>query len=436
MINNTLSIEEIKWLGELLPFYKPLSKSMERFHDSKVDFKWLFGGNQASKTYTNMMDLTRFALNIHSVKQTEGPSVSWACTESFELCRDILWTNYLEKFIPEWHIRDIRYGQDRVPRKIILNNANVIEFKAFNQKRGHFQGRAIDACYCDEQCIHDFQGILNEIEARLLKRSGYLSWSMTPIIPQSLLEERISDLPDTDDVFYADLNDNRVSRGGYIPDERIDAMIAEWPEEVQATRIAGKFASYYGAVYKTFSRHIHVIKPFAIPKEWPRYRGFDFGFTNPFVSLWMTHNKDDDWYVYREYYKAQTGICEHIEMVKKLSNNEIYVNTWADPEDASARHEMREAGILTRIAKKDIDRGIESVQTKLKVKPNGKPSLYFFDTCRNTCREMAGYQRSQGTRTNNPRETPIQKDDHTIDVVRYIIFSETKSSKRGSVFAA
>ncbi len=430
-----LTTNEIKWLGEDLSLYKPLDDAQRDFHISQSDIRWFFGGNQSGKTYTNMIDLAQLALDIHPHRNASR-GLHWAAIESWEQVRDILWEEKLKKFIKPHHILNISYGQDKVPRKVFLKNGHVIEFKAFNQGRELFQGRAIDSCHCDEQCHHDFQGILNEIQARLLAKSGFLSWSMTPIIPQPFLEERIEELPDTDETFHADLNSNRKSVGGYIPDKSIDNMIADWPEEVQATRIKGQFASFYGAVYKTFNRRTHVIKPFKIPDEWTKYRSFDFGFTNPFVCLWLATDKDDNWYVYREYYKAKTGIDEHIAAVKHCSQGERYDTSWADPENAEDRSELRKAGIVTKSARKDIARGIETVQKKLKIKSNGKPSLYIFSTCRNMCREFATYHYPQSSGSKNPQDVPVQKNDHTVDSLRYGIYSVERPAKKGHIHAA
>ncbi len=430
-----LSVQQIKWCGESIALYKPLDDVQIAFQESTASIRWFFGGNQSGKTHTNMMDLAQLALDVHPFKSAPQ-GLHWACIESWEQVRDILWEENLKKFIPQHHILNIMYGQDKVPKKIFLKNGHVIEFRAFNQGRTLFQGRAINSCHCDEQCAHDFKGILDEIQARLLKNAGDLSWSMTPIIPQPVLEERVEDLPDTDEVFHANLNSNRKSQGGYIPDERIDALISEWPEEVQATRIEGRFASFYGAVYKTFNRSIHVIQPRKIPEGWMKYRGYDFGFTNPFVCLWMAKDKDENWYVYDEYFKPKTAIGEHIAEVKRRSKDTSYVESYADPENAENRSEMRKAGLPTRAARKDIAKGIEHVQTKLKIKKNGKPSLFVFRTCRNTCREFAGYTYPTGTRTKNPADVPLAKNDHTLDTLRYIMYTTDKPGKKGSVLAA
>lgn len=433
----TLTINQIQRIGKTIALYRPLGPTQKRFHLSLAFIKWLFGGNKASKTYSNMMDLAMLLLDCHPVHYYPK-GVHWACIEHWDQVRDILWEEKLQHFIPANAIvpGGIEYGQHKIPKRIFLKNGHRLEFKSFYQGRGSFQGRSLNSIHCDEQCEHDFQGILDEMETRLFEKNGYLSWSMTPILPQPVLEERIEDLPDTDEIFKINLNDNRISKGGYIPDDRIDAKIAQWPEETQATRIAGDFASFYGAVFKTYNRSIHVVDPFRIPKEWRRYRAFDFGFTNPFVCLWLAKDGDENWYIYREYYKTQTGIQEHIRNVKILSKGEEYVANIADPEDAGARSEMRKSGIITKAARKDVALGIELMQSKLKVKDDGKPSLVILRTCRNTSREFASYHYPKGTSTTNPKDHPVQKDDHTPDAARYGLYTVDGKFRKGHVYAA
>jgi len=428
----TLSLNEIRTVGELVATYQPLNSEQGDYFSSPADIRWLFGGNQSGKSFNNMMDLAMVLLDVHPYRYRPA-GMHWAAIESWEQVRDILWAEYLEKMIPSQHILDIKYGQERVPRKILLRSGHILEFKAFNQGRELFQGRAIDSCHCDEQCHHDLNGIFNEMQARLMKLKGYLSWSMTPIVPQPFLEERLEELPETDEAFYLDLNDNRKSKGGYIDDGRVNDLISEWPEETQATRIKGMFASFYGAVFKSFNRRIHIIPPFDIPSEWRRYRGIDFGFTNPFVCLWLALDKDENWYIYQEYYRAKTGIDEHIFNIKKLSGSDIYVATWADPENAGDRNELHKAGIPTKPARKDIAKGIELVQSKLKVKDNGKPSLFIFSSCRNISRELALYHYPKGTSTRNPKDIPEQVNDHTVDALRYTIYSTCRPGAKGRV---
>lgn len=432
MIDELLTIDEIVQLGHHLALYDPLSSGLSAFHASLKDFRWLFGGNQSGKSYANMMDLAMMALGIHPYRITPKNAVYWVATETFEMVRDNIWEAYLSNFIPANRIKRIDWGSGKVPRKVHIDNGVTIEFKAFNQGRITFQSRKIDGFYGDEQCLRDYTGMFDEICARLLVKKGFISWSMTPIIPQIDLEKRIERLPLTDETFYLDLNDNRSSEGGYLDDERIDEQIDNWPDESYCTRVEGKFGSFHGSVYQSFNRSTHMIKPFEIPEDWELYRGIDFGFAEMFACLWMAKDGDGNWYVYREYTKRRKVVNEHIENIKTLSGDEEYRCTIADPEDAEGREQFRKAGISTVTAKKSIDLGVECVQGKLKVKENGKPSLYIFNDCPETLAEFAVYRYPDKPGKNKP----LKENDHCMDVIRYILFTMLKPRKKGKVWIA
>jgi len=427
-----LSLSEINQIGEYIALWRPLSAEQRAYHASPAVLRWLMGGNQSGKSYAAMMDLSMVALGVHPYRKTPKNALYWAATESWEMVRDILWEQYLDKFIPKKRIRLVEWGSGKEPRKVHLDNGVTIQFKAFNQKRASFQGRQIDGFYGDEQCLHDFVGIFQEVQARLLLRKGFLSWSMTPIIPQIELEERLENMPDTDAKFCLHLEDNKISRGGYISDERIDAKIADWADEVLLTRVEGKFSSYLGAVFKTFNRSIHVIEPFEIPEDWEKYRGIDFGYSAPFACVWLAKDGDDNWYIYREYYKNRTGIQEHIRSIKRLSGNEKYRCTVADPEDPEGRADLRKAGIPNIAADKgagSVNRGIELIQSKLKVKQNGKPSMFILKNCRNTSKEFSVYRYPDNERTDHP----IKENDHCLDAIRMVLYTLLKPKKKGRV---
>jgi len=420
MLNNM----QIRSIGRAILTYRALP-GPKQFHSSLAKNRWIFGGNRSGKSESCIgYDLCSFALGVHPYRRTPKSATIWAAANSWPLVGKLLWSEKIKTYLPmnqiqqpiSWHNR-----QDEIPAEIRLINGNHIEFKAYEQTRKAFEGRAIDAFYGDEQCQSDSEGIWTEIQARLMDKNGFSGQSMTPIIPQSWLEERVSNLPETDEVFYADLNDNRKSRNGHIDDNEIDLMIAQWPEEVQETRIKGYFAAFAGAVYKTFKRSTHVIAPFKIPDDWLRYRVIDWGFNNPFVCLWMARDNDRRWYVYREHYQARETLAYHAEKVKQISGKEHYRATWAD-HDAQDRFEFRNLGISTQPAKKDVHLGIEAVQAALKVQGDGRPRLYIFDTCKNTAKEMGGYKWAEGTEIKDAKDEPFKVNDHCPDCVRYAIY--------------
>ena len=424
-----ITAADVEAFGEKLLIYKPLP-TPKQFHKDLSMFRWMFGGNRSGKSEANIgWDLCAYALGLHKWRPTPEKAVIWAVADEWPLVGKLLWKEKIKAYLPATQIKHITWLKSslEIPIQIDLVNGNTIEFKAGNQGRTSFEGRHIDAIYQDEQLKRDSEGIFTEMRARILDegkgepRPGFFAGSMTPIQPQPWLEDRIEKGLRKEAYFYANLNDNRRSRGGYIGDEDIDMLIAEWAPEVQETRIKGHFASFMGAVYKSFNRKHHVCKPFDIPAEWPRYRIIDWGFNNPFVCLWMALSPDKIWYVYAEHYKAQQSLAYHAAAIKKISGHERYRVTWAD-HDAQDRHEFVGLGIKTMPAKKDILLGIEAVQATLKVQGNGKARLQIFDTCPRTRKEMGGLRWPEGTEAKDAQEIPVQKDDHTTDCVRYGIY--------------
>jgi phage terminase large subunit len=360
---------------------------------------------------------------MHPFRKTPEKAVIWAVADSWPLVGKLLWGEKVKDYLPAEQIRRIIWHnvQLEIPQEIQLTNGNKIEFKAGEQRRKAFEGRPIDAIYQDEQINSDSEGIFTEMQARLLDKHGFFAGSMTPIQPMPWLEERVIDLPETDEILYANLNDNRKSRDGYIDDAEIDMMIADWPVEIQETRIKGYFAAFLGAVYKTFNRQVHTCDPFKIPADWTRYRVIDWGFNNPFACLWLARDKDKCWYIYAEHYEAQQTLKHHSDRIKRISGKERYRCTWAD-HDAQERHEFKSLGISTIPAKKDVHLGIEAVQAALKVQANDKPRLRIFKDCKHTIKEMGGYKWAEGSEIKDAKDEPLQLNDHTCDCVRYGIY--------------
>jgi phage terminase large subunit len=394
------------------------------FHRSQAKNRWIMGGNRSGKSESNIgYDLCAFATGIHKWRETPDNAVIWAVANDWSLVGKLLWQEKIKDYLPALQIKRILWHNKSVeiPQEIKLKNGNIIEFKAGEQGRKAFEGRALDAIYQDEQIKSDSEGIFIEMQARLMDRNGFFAGSMTPLVPQPWLEEKVMYLPETDEVFYANLNDNRKSRGGYIDDEEIDLMIAQWPIEIQETRIKGHFAAFLGAVYKTFNRQIHTCEPFKIPDDWTRYRVIDWGFNNPFACLWMARDKDKRWYVYNEHYEAQQTLKYHSDCIKRISGTERYRCTYADHE-AQERHEFKSLGIPSIPAKKDVHLGIEAVQAALKVQGDGRPRLTIFKHCKHTIKEMGGYKWAEGSEIKDAKDEPLELNDHTCDCVRYGIY--------------
>ncbi len=419
-----LTDRQISMIGRKILSYRPLPEA-RKFHASPAKYRWFFGGNRSGKSEANIgYDLCSYALGVHPYRATPAGAVVWAIAPTWEMVGKILWQEKIKAYLPMRRLRAVVWhnkGAD-IPKELLLDNGNRIELKAFEQGRVAFQGRAVDAIYCDEQCEHDSAAILDELVMRLADRDGFLAWSATPLIAQDWMEARQRDPGPQDAVFHADLGDNRVSRGGYIADAQIDALIAAWPEEVQATRIRGYFAAFLGAVYKSFRRDIHV-RDVTLPPDAEHYQAVDLGYNNPFVCLAAgRYGPDRRWHVYGEYYQAREFLAVHAAKIKALTGSRRIVARWAD-HDAQDVAELRSLGIETLPAKKDVRLGIELVQSKLKIQPDGRPQLTIAPACVHTIREMIAYRWREGTDTRDPRDEPEKQNDHCPDALRYLLYS-------------
>lgn len=210
----------------------------------------------------------------------------------------------------------------------------------------------------------------------------------------------------------------------FLPEDYLQDL-EKYDDAYYRRYVMGQWGDLEGLVYKNWSRPVHVIPPFEIPSGWERVRGIDFGFTNPFACLWMAFDYDGRAYIYDEHYLKQTIIREHAKIINNKKEN--YAVTYADPEAANEIAELKDYGIQCIPASKDKILGIQTVQEYLKVKADGKPRLFVFENCVNTIREFELYRWRIDKGKKNPSEEPLDKDNHTCDVARYILFSRSKS---------
>lgn len=201
----------------------------------------------------------------------------------------------------------------------------------------------------------------------------------------------------------------------------------------------GQWAGAEGQVYENYDTTIHLIDRFEIPASWRRYRSIDFGYRNPFVCQWWAVDEDDRLYRYREIYMSGRTVREHAEQINAYSEGESYIATVAD-HDAEDRATLREHGIYTVAARKDVRLGIERTQERFQVQGDGRPRIFFLrdsliepDTERQiqykticTEDEILNYVFPDTKQGKNEDENPVKVDDHGQDAMRYMVMEVDK----------
>lgn len=203
--------------------------------------------------------------------------------------------------------------------------------------------------------------------------------------------------------------------------------------ETFAQEYGAQFTTFAGRVYKEFDRSVHVIEPFLIPESWQRYRAIDFGYTNPFVCLFLAVDEDENVYIYDEHYQAGKTTDYHLAEIKRRRGN--FQASFCDPSARQLIEDMRSKGLNLTPAVHDLRSGIEAVREKLRIKEDGPPpdrvgagwpSLFVFKSCPNTIFEFEQYRYPETKGDGSEKEEPLKLNDHAMDALRYVLASLKK----------
>lgn len=203
----------------------------------------------------------------------------------------------------------------------------------------------------------------------------------------------------------------------------------------RARLFEGRWATQEGLVYETFDAALHVVD--RMPdgwRAWPKFRVIDFGFTNPFVCQWWAQDPDGRLYLYREWYRTRVLVEDHASKIVALSAGETSRATVAD-HDAEDRATLARHGVSTIAAQKAVKLGIQAVQERLNIQPDGKPRLFLLRDAleerdpelveskkpTSTLEEIDGYSWPESKEGRTEKEEPIKLNDHGMDALRYMV---------------
>jgi phage terminase large subunit len=116
-------------------------------------------------------------------------------------------------------------------------------------------------------------------------------------------------------------------------EQRADIEELKYTDEDQYAMLAeGKFVKGKGAYFYEFQRHIHVIEPFIIPKDWRRYRVLDYGL-DKLACYWIALDYQGKAYVYKELWESDLIVSQAAKRIIEftLPDENIY-QTIAPPD--------------------------------------------------------------------------------------------------------
>lgn len=160
------------------------------------------------------------------------------------------------------------------------------------------------------------------------------------------------------------------------------------PEHLRSAWLDGNWDAFIGQYFSDFKRDIHVRKPFPIPKEWRRYRAFDYGLDR-LACYWIAIDSTRTVYVYKELCESDLPISTACEKILEMNGeDEIYL-TLAPPDMWSRSQEtgrskaslFNENGVEVTKSSNNREAGWLAIKELLKVDANGIAKLVIFDTC-------------------------------------------------------
>lgn len=410
------------------------------FHKCLKRNRWVFGGNRSGKTECGAVETVWLARGIHPYRQNKDGISCWVVSLSQQVQRDVAQQKILYYLDKSW-IADIvmisgskdspQYGViDNIVIRNVFGGTSKIAFKSCEAGREKFQGTSLDFVWFDEEPPRD---VYEECRMRVLDKCGHIFGTMTPLKGLSWVYDEIyQNSHNSPEVWceFVEWADNP-----YLSQDEVDAMSQTLSNDELNSRRYGRFATNGGLVYGEFDQSIHVITPFEVPADWQDNISIDPGLNNPLSCHWYARDYDDNVYVIAEHYLDKHDVSFHSEKILQICDNlgwkrDKFGNVTALIDSASNQRTLngaksvaelfRERGIdVNTNVNKDVYTGINKVKALLKPSV-GKPKLYIFSNCVNMIREIKSYSWANG-------DTPVKRDDHAMDELRYYVCSITDS---------
>lgn len=271
------------------------------------------------------------------------------------------------------------------------------------------------------------------------------------------------------EIYSETLHKSKKIRTQYIPSLAMENPfitedyifeLEQKPEALRRALLNGDWDSFEGQVFKEFvddPAHYqdrlwtHVIAPFTIPLDWPRYFSFDWGYSDPFSCQWWAMDFNGTAYLYKEWYgcvpgRADTGIeitpqqiaDGILEREEEEVKNNIRVLRVADPSifDKSRGDSIadkmapgfygRHQGVVFSKGDNTRNAGKMEVHERLRFDETGRPKMYIFNTCKEWIRTVPNLPY-------DPKKTEdvdSEAEDHEYDATRYFLMDHPIAGKK------
>lgn len=276
----------------------------------------------------------------------------------------------------------------------------------------------LDECGQDEFTLDAWEAVLR----RLSLTRGRVLGTTTPYnlgwLKQKIYDAWKAGDPDIDVIQFASIVNPA------FPLEEFEARRARMDDWKFRMFYRGEFDRPAGLIYSAFIDQYrdeggHKVKPFDLPRHWPRWVGVDPGAVHQAV-VWLAHDIDSDvFYVYRESLQGGKSTAEHAGEARRLAERngeQVVLYLVGNKSEVQQRLDWQAAGVANVAPPPvwDVESGIDSIIRLFK-----EHRLFVFDTCAGLLDELGSYRRELDE-AGEPTERIHQKDRfHRLDALRY-----------------
>ncbi len=182
----------------------------------------------------------------------------------------------------------------------------------------------------------------------------------------------------------------------------------------------GRYDKPAGMIYSDFDDNIHLIEPFNITTEWPRYVGVDPGAVNT-ALIWIAEDVEKKaCYIYRSSLEGGLSTPEHATRAQKIAKTERVVR-WIGgaKSETQFRADWRVQGIpMQEPIVSDVESGIDRV---IEMWKTARLFVFDNDSNRGLIDEIGTYSRVVDEMGEPTEKIKDKEKYHRLDALRYII---------------
>lgn len=216
--------------------------------------------------------------------------------------------------------------------------------------------------------------------------------------------------PDVDVVSFASTENPNFPKAEY---ERARRQLPGWKFDMFYRAI---FTRPAGLIYDSFDENMHKCPRFAIPDDWQRYLGLDFGGVNTAAVFYAEEPNTGRLYLYREYLAGGRTAEQHTEHLLK-GEPMVPICFGGSHSEGQWRMEFRAAGLPVREPDiKDVEIGINRVYGAHRA--NG---IFVFDDLDGYLEQKLSYSRELDDNGEPTEDIEDKETYHFMDAERYIV---------------